>query len=232
MASMIVPAVKQSQIPALFNASQITHPGIPDPQHTSAKRHKSHMNRKLTDEDVRTARGMLKRGKTKTDVAKMLGVSRRALGFALDREIPEDPAPGGSRPGREDPEIPPAPTDRDLSAVELGLPPDAGTSEIDEQIARCQRNQTLAESEGDLAEQRQQANMIRQFLALRERINARQDPDAIVIPKGDVEATLNRARFKFTAMMNARPMLCAHCSKALSVAWAKEPLEPTKEETQ
>jgi hypothetical protein len=187
------------------------------------------MNRKLTDADVLTARAMLKRGKTKTDVAAMLGVSRRALGFALEREIPADQIPPPPKPAPAPPLE--EPEDRDLSAAELGLSPDAGTSEIDEQIARCQRNQTLAESEGDLAEQRQQANMIRQFLALRERINARQDPDAIVIPKGDVEATLARARFKFTAMMNARPMLCAHCSKALSVSWAKEPLEPTKEES-
>lgn len=175
------------------------------------------MNRKLTDGDIETARGMLKRGRTKTDVAKALGVSRRALGFALER-VPApspDPAPVAD-PAEDD--------DRDLTAAELGLSDDAGVAEIDAQIARCKRNQEAAEAEGDLAEQRQQANQIRQFLALRKRNAA--DPDAITIPRDQLEATREAARKKFTHMLKDRPLLCAHCSKALSVSWARDPLAP------
>ena len=175
---------------------------------------------------------MLKRGNTKTDVARILGVSRRALGFALERHAAAsaDPEiPSGGKPARPDPDPADDPADRDLTPAELGLPDDVEPSEIDAQIARARRNQALAESEGDLAEQRQQANMIRQFLALKERINSRLDPKAIVIPLEQVDAIRDRARAKFTAMTKDRPLLCSHCSRALSVSWARDPLAPAAE---
>lgn len=196
---------------------------------------------KLTPEQLGEAAVLLRSGKSRASVARQFGITGNGLQKALDRlaaeplrspSSPSEPAVKEPNPSK----LPPSVTEASITLDELSddsddedeLPIDEAMT-LEEQkkwlsrVAREARDRadqliTL----GDNTEARKVLDLAFRAGNTLARLTKDEHNDDIRIPKDDVAEIAAGARRKIEQYLaTRRPLLCAGCGHALSVAWGR-----------
>lgn len=178
---------------------------------------------KLTRDDVDAIRDRLRRGETKTVLAKAYGCSPRALGFALDR-YPADREPVRLSAGDEARE---AQDDAAALGVADGMSIDEQRAVVVRQLRQAEAARDTLAAAGELSESRRYAELALKASSVLARLTRDHDVDSITIPRSELEAVKARARAKWQAALKAHgQIVCSHCRREIANRWAHDPLAP------
>lgn len=164
-----------------------------------------------------TALEAIASGASTRDVAAMAGVSymtisrwAKAAGVA-----PANPAPPprAHRPTKSEPPTPVAPPPADMPTIDRVRSTITKLHAVADAAAAVGNHKAAQQSHRDAG-----AQML--LLARLEKLETK-DSDVIRVSRADVSDAMSSVRARVQAMA-ARPLLCAHCSKELSIALAEE----------
>lgn len=170
----------------------------------------------VTAEQLAGADRRLKMGVSEASVAKDLGVSRNVL----RRRLAEG-APGNH-------EVPDPVDDLDRAAAraakDMGLDSADPVEQRSRLVATIEAEQRIIatlEAAGELAEVRKHRQVLLTAENVLRAVQKQHNPDAVVFTRDQLREAEKTALAKIAAYAEARPNLCAHCSRELSIRWAE-----------
>jgi len=180
------------------------------------------------DETKRMARELVAAGCSYRDAAETLGVTAPTIQRWVKGPAPKPPAPPSVAPARASEPPPEAPT-IPVHMAPVVPPVPVNVKPLDLTDGRAIVRQLIAEQHAAIQADRAAGNMrgASGNAATLERLvkslkqmeqGAAEDSSAIKIARSDITAIKDNLRERVAAICN-RPLLCAGCSRALSVFW-------------